>query len=218
MRFKAKILSDRVPLFIKIVQTVQKISKDCVLHLSERKVQFILASELTEGVQVWSGINSPSLFDDYKIESLNNNEIAIEINLDHLQRALKSAQNAQNIIIKLTKKNQLPYLSLAIEVLNNQHVMTIIQDVPIVLLSAQKLSQYTEPHLPDPEVHIMMPPLKHLRFVIDKMKNVSEFLIIEATMGGALTFRVETEMVSISTFYKNLDHPQIGRNTITTKN
>jgi HUS1 checkpoint protein len=196
--------------FVEVVSTVQKISKDCVMHLSERKVQFILAAELTEGgVQVWSGIDSVSLFDDYKIESLNNNEVAFEINLEHLQRALKSAQNAQNIIVKLTKKNQTPFLSLAIEVQNNQHLMTIIQDVPIVLLSAQQLAQYIEPHLPDPEVHIMMPPLKVLRHVIDKMKNVSDHLLIEANMAGELTFRVETEMVSIATFYRNLEHPQI---------
>jgi len=210
MRFKAKILSERVPLFSKIVATVQKISKDCVLHLSERKVQFILAAELKDGgVQVWSGINAASLFDDYILDSQNSNEIAFEINLDHLQRALKSAQNAQNIVVKLTKKNQLPYLSLAIDVQNNQHIMTIIQDVPITLLSALHLAQYTEPHLPDPEVHIMMPPLRHLRNVIEKMKNVSEHLTIEANMAGQLTFRVDTELVNIITFYKNLEHPQI---------
>ncbi len=80
-------------------------------------MQFILTSEITEGgVQVWSGINSLSLFEDYRIESLNNNEIAFEINLDHLQRALKSGQTAQDITIKLTKKNGIPFLSLAIEV------------------------------------------------------------------------------------------------------
>jgi hypothetical protein len=50
------------------------------------------------------------------VESLNNNEVAFEINLDHLQRALKSGQFAQDIIVKLTKKNGIAYLSLVIEV------------------------------------------------------------------------------------------------------
>jgi len=208
MRFKARVLSDRCALFIKVCSSVQKINKDCVLHLSERKVQFILTSEVTEGgVQVWSGINAASLFEDYKIESLNNNEIAFEINLDHLSRALKSGQYAQEIVVKLTKKNGVPFLSLAIDQGSQQ--MTIIQDVPIVLLSAQQLAQYTEPQLPDPEVHIMMPPLKLLRHVIDKMKNVSDFVSIEANMAGKMTFKVETEMVTIHTNYENLEHPQI---------
>jgi len=207
MRFKARVLNEKCGLFIKVCTTVKKINKECVIHLTERKVQFILTSEVTEGgVQVWSGINAASLLEDYRIESLNSNEIAFEINVDHLQRALKSGQYAQEITIKLTKKNGIPFLSLAIE---NSQQMTIIQDVPIVLLSSQQLAQYTEPHLPDPEVHIMMPPLKLLRHVIDKMKNVSDYVSIEANMAGKLVFKVETEMVTIHTNYVNLEHPQI---------
>lgn len=60
--------------------------------------------------------------------------------------------------------------------------MTIIQDIPIVILTQQQLAQYTEPHLSDPEVFVMMPPLKLLRHVIDKMKNISDVLCIEANM------------------------------------
>lgn len=56
----------------------------------------------------------------------------------------------------------------------------------------------------------MMPPLKLLRHVIDKMKNISDFLAIEANMGGKMVFKVETETVTIHTIYLNLEHPQIG--------
>mmetsp|Transcript_24142 Transcript_24142/g.33855 ORF Transcript_24142/g.33855 Transcript_24142/m.33855 type:complete len:277 (-) Transcript_24142:31-861(-) len=209
MRFKARVLNDRINLFIKVVTTVQKISKECVLLMSERKLQFILTSEITDGgVQVWSGINAASIFEDYKIESLNQNEIALEINLDHLQRALKSAQYAQEISVKLTKKNGLPFLSVIIEVQTTQQ-MTIVQDVPVVLLSQQQLAQYAEPQLPDPEVHILMPSLKLLRHVIEKMKNVCDHLTIFANMAGELKFKVETDMVTIQTSYSNLEHPQI---------
>lgn len=100
---------------------------------------------------VFTDILKISLFEEYKIESINNNEISFEINLDHLQRALKSGQYAQEVILKLTKKNGQPFLSMSVE---STQQMTIIQDVPIVLLSAQQLGQYTEPHLPDPEVHL----------------------------------------------------------------
>jgi HUS1 checkpoint protein len=89
--------------------------------------------------------------------------------------------------------------------------MTIVQDIPIILLSGQQLSGYSEPHLPDPEVYIMMPPLKNLRNVIDKMKNISEYLTINANMAGEMYLRVETDMVTVTTMYKNLEHPHIGR-------
>lgn len=42
---------------IEIVQTVDKIGKACVVHLAPKKVQFILTSDITDGVQVWSGVN-----------------------------------------------------------------------------------------------------------------------------------------------------------------
>jgi len=56
-----------------------------------------------------------SLFSDCTIESMNNNEVSFNISLDHLQRALKSSQYAQETLIKLTKKNGIAYLSLCIE-------------------------------------------------------------------------------------------------------
>jgi len=54
-----------------------------------------------------------------------------------------------------------------------------------------------------------MPPLKLLRHVIEKMKNVCDYLSIYANMAGDLTFKVETDMVTIATCYKGLDHPQM---------
>jgi DNA polymerase III epsilon subunit-like protein len=57
------------------------------------------------------------IFEDYFIESQNNNMIGFEINLEHLHRALKSAQTAEDISIKLTKKNGHPMLSFGIDIL-----------------------------------------------------------------------------------------------------
>lgn len=77
----------------------------------------ILASDITDGMQVWSGMPSSALFDDDMIlESVSNNEISFEVNLDNLQRALKSGVTAQNVIMKLTKKNNSPFLSFNIDV------------------------------------------------------------------------------------------------------
>lgn len=56
----------------------------------------------------------------------------------------------------------------------------------------------------------MVPPLKLLRNVVDRMKNIHDYLGITANMGGELTLKVETDMVSIATFYTHLHHPQIG--------
>lgn len=88
---------------------------------------------------------------------------------------------------------------------------TIIQEIPINIISPAQLANLKEPTLPDPEVYILMPPLKSVQRVIDRMKNVSETLKIEANMAGCLKFSVSTEVASISTFFKELEHPHIGK-------
>lgn len=207
MRFVSKLIN--VNLLIKLIQTLDKIGKTCVVHLTPKKVEFILTSDITDGVQVWSGVNAATLFDDYRIESKNNNEIAFELSLDNVLRGLKSGQLATDITMKLTKKQNVPYLSILIEIQQSHQMMTVLQDIPVKLLSASQLAQFQEPHLPDPEVWILMPPLKLLRNVIDRMKNIHDYFIITANMAGELTLKVETDMVSVATFYTNLDHPQI---------
>jgi hypothetical protein len=88
--------------------------------------------------------------------------------------------------------------------------MSILQDVPVNMLSPSQIASFVEPLLPDPEVYIMMPPLKLLRNVVDRMKNIDDYLTIQANMAGEFTLKVETDMVSVATFYRNLDHPHIG--------
>ena len=87
--------------------------------------------------------------------------------------------------------------------------MHIVQEIPITPLSAPQLMQLTEPCLPDPEVYILLPPLKLVQRVVEKMKNISDFLKIEANMAGRLKLSIQTETVTITTFYKNLEHPQL---------
>ncbi len=94
--------------------------------------------------------------------------------------------------------------------------MTVNHDIPINLLGPLQVAAFVEPTLPDPEVYIMMPPLKLLRSVVDHMKNLDDYLTMQANMAGELTLKVETDMVSVATFYRNLEHPHIGMYFIVT--
>ena len=89
---------------------------------------------------------------------------------------------------------------------------TIVQEVPIQVISAAQLSNLKEPPLPNPEVYILMPQLKLVQRVVDRMKNVSATLKIEANMAGTLKLSVCNEATNISTLFHNLEHPQIGKN------
>ncbi len=85
-------------------------------------------------MQLWSGIPASTLFESYVVESLNANQVAFELLVENLDRALKSAQFSTECICKLTKKNGNTYLTFIVEIQGAQ-VMTVVQDVPIKLLS-----------------------------------------------------------------------------------
>jgi len=193
---------------------LEKIDKQCTIHLTTKRIQFILLKELEQGYQVWSSMNAASLFSDYLIESKADNEISFQINLLHLGRALKCGEKSQSqeILVKLTRKGDLPYLSLTMEISPTKSVM-LTQDVPIQPLSAEQMNTFLEPELPTPDIIIMMPALKAMKNVIKRMKNLNKTLIIRANMNGELTLKVQTELVSIATFYRNLEHPQIDGST-----
>lgn len=61
-------------------------------------------------------LSKGNFFDEYQLEGVSEdaNEICLEINPENLSRALKTAQNAKSVKIKLTKKH-CPCLTLAAE-------------------------------------------------------------------------------------------------------
>uniref|UniRef100_A0A6B2LNG3 Checkpoint protein n=1 Tax=Arcella intermedia TaxID=1963864 RepID=A0A6B2LNG3_9EUKA len=92
--------------------------------------------------------------------------------------------------------------------------MMVTQDVPIQPLPIDQFRSFKEPSLPNPDIVIMLPQLKAMRNVIERLKDLDTILTIEANMGGEMILKIQTDMVSIATFYKNLDHPQLdGRIT-----
>lgn len=54
------------------------------------------------------------MFDNYRIESPNGNEIPFQTSIANFQRALRSAEQAYSIVMKLTKKMGRAYLTLQV--------------------------------------------------------------------------------------------------------
>lgn len=50
-----------------------------------------------------------------------------------------------------------------------------------------------------------MPLIKSMKPIIDKLKNVSPYLIICITNKGELSFVTETELATVATQYKRLE-------------
>ncbi|KAH9495675.1 DNA damage checkpoint control protein [Bulinus truncatus] len=86
------------------------------------------------------------------------------------------------------------------------HQRQVVHDIPVLVVPRKHWSDYTEPEMPKFDVSITMPQLK-LENVVDKMKNLSNYLSLSANRSGEMKLSVETDMVAVSTHFQNLTHP-----------
>jgi HUS1 checkpoint protein len=76
-------------------------------------VRFTVLPE--KGSQAWSVLKLETVFDTYVLQSASpKNTINLEVPIQALQRALKSALGATSVELRLTKKDNIPMLSLTI--------------------------------------------------------------------------------------------------------
>lgn len=111
MRFRAGI--QNINTFNKFTASLATLGNIAWLRLDDNDVRFTVIPE--HGSQLWSVLAIDTLFESYTIQSqATDNAINLEVPLAALQRALKSAQNAIAANIRLTKKDNIPLLSLTI--------------------------------------------------------------------------------------------------------
>ncbi|KAF8588237.1 cell cycle checkpoint [Ramaria rubella] len=210
MRFRAGI--ENVRTFLQIVQTVEKLSKICILKFSESHLRIICDKAGNGGIQVWSEIKVETLFKNYRIQSKSNDEIAMRISTEPLLHALKSALAAPEVIMKLAKKNNHAVLSFEITVQTRQNAKACVtQDVNIEVMGPLDVEKLKEPMCPEPDVHIMLPPLVKLRTVTDHLRQLSDVIGISANSTGHLKLFIETEVVKVDTEWTKCGIPPIGR-------
>ena len=111
MRFRADI--QNIHTFTKFTASLATLGHIAWLRLDEKDVRFTVIPE--QGTQVWAVLAIDTIFETYTIQSAaEGNTINLEVPLAPLQRALKSAQNAIAANIRLTKKDNIPLLSLSL--------------------------------------------------------------------------------------------------------
>jgi hypothetical protein len=217
MRFRGKLVhADKL---IHILQALEKIRKECIVRLCATRIMFISkGSDTLSGIaakedttQIWSSAPTNALFgQDFRVESKQtNNQIYIVINAEHAIRALRSHQSANSIVVRLTKKNSQAYLTLDMRIEGQNGQIALSQDIPVLhILTQTDIATISEP-ITNPRVQIMMPNLKDLKPIIDRMQKMGAVLEIEANMSHSITFRVgdENEIVHVATYYKNQEHP-----------
>lgn len=106
---------------VEIIIGVSKMAKSGVLRLTSEKLFLILGDKsFGGGVSLWIELDPIRFFDDYVMDGLSPlaNEIYIEIMFEELVRALKPAQAARLLKLRLIKKHSNPCLSIDTEVVS----------------------------------------------------------------------------------------------------
>uniref|UniRef100_T2MIV2 Checkpoint protein n=1 Tax=Hydra vulgaris TaxID=6087 RepID=T2MIV2_HYDVU len=207
MKFRAKLVDiGCIQQFTKVLSTVSKISKTCTLRLSQDQVVLTQNEKAVNGgTSFWCEMNQVDYFDEYRIEGKDEkNEIYLEINNENVLRAMRSGHTAQFIKIKLTKK-QTPCLTFEITLSSlTAHTRNVIHDVPVAVIPTRYWDDFKKPTLPNYNIKIHTPNLKIMKSVVERMKNISGFMVITALQNGELCFKVETDEVTASTYFQNM--------------
>ncbi|XP_059828439.1 checkpoint protein HUS1 [Hypanus sabinus] len=211
MKFRAKIVDvGCLNHFTRIVNTISKLTKTCILRLSSDKLFFILSDKVASGgVAMWCQLFQGNFFDEFQIEgvSAEYNEIYLELTPENLSRSLKTSQNAKAVKIKLTMKH-CPCITIAVELPSLSHHSRIVtHDIPVSIIPRKLWNDFEEPSVPDFDVSIYLPVLKTMKSVVERMKNLSNHIVIEANQNGEMNLKIDTDLVSVTTHFKELGNP-----------
>ncbi|KAJ7765897.1 checkpoint protein Hus1/Mec3 [Mycena maculata] len=215
MRFRASI--ENVNTFFRIIQAIEKLQKKCIIKFSEEVMCIICNSEANEGgIQVWSQIKVDSLFTSYRIQSNASNVITMALSSEALLATLKSASTssksasaassyeAEEIVMKLAKKNNQAVLSFEISGMTRQgRKVRVAHDVKIDVMKPADVENLKEPMCPEPDVHIILPPLQKLRPIVERLRPMSDFLGVRANNNGTLQLSIRTDSVTVDTEWKH---------------
>lgn len=214
MKFRGRIAEGVcIRKFYQLIATISKIGKTCVLRLTPDKVFFIICDRAATagGPTVWAELDQINFFHEYCLEGVSpeQNEIYLEFTPDKLFKTLNSLKSnvAQSLKIKLTKKNAVPCLTFEVELASEQDCKICIHDIPVQVIARRMWADYSEPDLPPVHVSLCLPDLKKLKHLTERFKSLGSTVAVTARKEGTLVLKVDTEDVTVSTYYRDLRAP-----------
>ncbi|KAH9481907.1 Checkpoint protein hus1 [Psilocybe cubensis] len=230
MRFRASITN--VQTFFRIVQAIEKLQKRCLIKFTEEHMCIICNNDANEGgIQVWSKIKVEALFENYRIQSNANNEITMALAGEALLGALKSASSsvpstsagsgaggglggaldAEEIVMKLAKKNDQALLSFEIKGMSRTgQQVRVVHDVKIEVMKPADVDKMQEPLCPKADLLILLPSLLKVRTIVERMKQMSDVMAFQANNNKRLVLSLRTDSVTIETEWKDCQNPAVA--------
>ncbi|KAG6337104.1 hypothetical protein ID866_1978 [Astraeus odoratus] len=225
MRFRATV--ENVTIFFRIIQAVEKLQRRCIIKFTENEMHIICNDDANEGgIQVWSVVKVDSIFTNYRIQSNANNQITVALSTDALLSALRSssssvssastaaailpAYDTDELVMKLAKKNDQAVLSFEMfGVSRTGRRVRVAHDVRIDVMRPAEVDKLREPLCPEPDVHILLPPLQKLRTIVERLRLLSAVLALRANNNGKLQVSISTESVKVETQWLGCANPTL---------
>lgn len=214
MRFRATITDPHlVRRFDTILTAASKMSKECVLRITQDRVYVISSEAISVVVKptAWAEIDKDKLFDEYNMDGVSEeeNEIYVEFSPDTLHKNLTTLKSSsvRGLKVKLTKKNTGPNLTFEVKLGLGLTLRQVNHDVPVQLVPRKYWSDYAKPILPTVNVSLLIGDLKRFRTLLEKIKSFGNFLSITGYSEGSLMLSIQTDEVKISGRIKNLKAP-----------
>ncbi|XP_028631510.1 checkpoint protein HUS1B [Grammomys surdaster] len=208
MKFRSRITSTRfIELFIQVSSTIAKLTKVCVLRVCPDRLYFC-PMRLHGEAQLWGEVRR-SIFQHFCMEGVSQefNEIYLELMSEHLARAVKNAGNASSLKLQLTNKLR-PCLTVVVELASCPgHSRAMVHDLPVKVLPRRWWKEYIEPQVRGSDVSVYLPAMKTMKTMVERMANMGSHVLVEANLNGKMNLSVETDEVTIKSYFKNLGNP-----------
>ncbi|XP_049705915.2 checkpoint protein HUS1 isoform X1 [Helicoverpa armigera] len=198
-----------------VVTIISKLSKECVLRLTDDHMYFIVSEENSGPSPpiLWCEIPQAMFCSEYQMIGLDeeHKDIYLALSSGNLARSLVTLKTAKSLKMKLTKK-QCPCLTLEIEMpcVLSQQTRQVTHDIPVTVIPRKMWADFQEPRIPSLDISIELPPLKQLRTTIDRMRTMASEVVIRASAEGRLTLQIKTDMAKVSTRFKGLSVEAFG--------
>ena len=208
MKFHADVVN--VGLLMRLCNTVGKVSRQCVLLVTDQAVRLVAETPISDGTSLWVGMPPRTLLEAVVLRSaVEENAVALALSAEHLERAARSGVNAQACRVRLRRRGGRPVLSVTADVSMPQP-LTVTQDVPCTPLNARAIRGLLEPDLPPPSTAVALPGLKQLRCVVDHLARIADTLTLTVASDGTLTLEANTPNVTVAATYSALPMPVLG--------
>lgn len=204
MRLRAEITSD---LIYKLVSLLHPCGTDVIMYFSEEMVSFCIPGDASQNqIRVWIGVDVASCFNKYVVESRTQNTISFKTNLAQLVQVINL--HTPSIQMYLTGKSDRPYLHFTHRSLDS--LKQVEHRIPVIVLMPKAVEQYKEPEWEEPSMKTKFPSMRVIAKWCSNAKAISNHLLITAerdivTGGIHVGFKVESEIVSVSTLFNDLE-------------